>query len=950
MAGLGVGAMGTMLGVPFPISMAAGMGVDFAFSAASRGAESVMMMDQLNKNFQFSSASSRSGFGFGRGDRDSLRKTIQGMSYSKEISADFEEIVRVTDKLAKQGNFFGQTQISSVQRQLKDSLRAIKDLAKMTGSTLEEALPLFGQFRSMGLSTREIGAFGRQAVATSGIIGLGQGTVMNAAYGGVQRALAAGQSARMGADMGIRGVGDISVMVRNGMLSREDIFHMTGESDPEAGVAALSNRINDIGQRFSQTGIGTVMYAALAEKDGDRFTGRLDSGKVALAMKGRYSQGDLQSMAQKNLRGRESMVSFQAQKDELAFAAQAQLGAGGMFSLYDQMLDGKGFSDAERRLLLEHQGMSSKEAELIQKLSRSLNKIRDERIAKMTQQIIMTDERARAKRERSIEGRLQDVRRTVDRVLSPLSEFGASAANYLSRGMETMSDVFYFGNRPKEVLPDEGSVGLMGNISGPKSLDSYLSTNRSKGVTEHIFDALTSPSTGSLLSNKDLTSWSNLRNLSEKDIASAQSDKNVQRELDFLMGKGDTPEERLQYALKNREKFPNLLNLGRLGTERRDFRDPGSSSRLAKNLSNLADATGVGYAPRGSELSGVIGSEIATRLSNKRSTTDRELADALNSVLGSKSGVANESVRRMFERPEFLNAVAKDQFTEGALFTDPKALALIQGASNLSPQGRTNLLKGHSNYLSKLGIRSENDLLGAEMLLKKGGSAALLKAAELGKSQLDESIRQKYSTFGGIMKGSLESAFGAGSPAAMGSLSLIGASSKLASAMMGTDDYDCASKSLYKAVLGASEKDFSAFTNRLGESDSQGNAALIDLVTNLRSIKSGKSVGGIRGASAFLGKKGTELLSEEDAQRLAEAAINNGLFSSVSGSVSGRTGVGSTGSEIADTLTADFSAAQTAVSKFVGQVESATLGLERFTRAFPGAGGAAFLPEMSGGQ
>ena len=150
--GYGLGAMGAVAGaVP---GLAFGAAVDWSGRQIHQGAvQQAGFQNTLNAQFGgfINPSSGNAGRGFNRVEGGAISSSLSGLT---DAFTGMGDIHRIVQKMGQMGFGTSATDIQRFSREMKRSIGAVKEIAVMLNTTMDEAMPMFGAARRMGIYGR----------------------------------------------------------------------------------------------------------------------------------------------------------------------------------------------------------------------------------------------------------------------------------------------------------------------------------------------------------------------------------------------------------------------------------------------------------------------------------------------------------------------------------------------------------------------------------------------------------------------------------------------------------------------------------------------------------------------------------------------------------------------------------------------------------------------------
>jgi len=323
-ASLGAMSGGFMTGAALPM---AGLGVAAGTASAMRsGMQQTQQVNQLFGGMQFANMGGdpRTGRGFSQNDLGQIQRGIRAINANNPF-VSMSDALRSSEQFTDMGMHQGVQDAEKMARKLTEMGKTMHQMARIMGTSMEEAGKAMGSMRSSGFYSAS------DVMGNTADMNLMRGYGMTSdRFAGMQ---ASGAAATRGAQLsGRAGAGfvtgaaqDIMSGIRTGALSGEQIMDITGGRDPlEAAQMMAQQSLGATMQGLSGPG-GTAMLAAMGTMKDGKFTGGIDAGVMRQMAEGKLGLRDLSARGQKKVgSSRSSQVSFVAnQKDIMDTALQS---------------------------------------------------------------------------------------------------------------------------------------------------------------------------------------------------------------------------------------------------------------------------------------------------------------------------------------------------------------------------------------------------------------------------------------------------------------------------------------------------------------------------------------------------------------------------------------------------------------------------------------------------
>ncbi|NIV38700.1 MAG: hypothetical protein GWN58_57570, partial [Anaerolineae bacterium] len=188
---------------------------------------------------------------------------------SRDLGVSFEDVGRYAKELDQQRVFQTAKDAKEFQQKFKSVMKAVKDIAKMTQTTVDDATAMFSDLRQQGFyTTADIKAQAASTRAREMSTGISGATYSAIGQAGAQTARAMGMRGRYGAEAAQRSVAGVAMGVRSGAMDEEMVMEM-------GGTEAVGMRLAQRQMQFLGTARGRAIIAATMGRGGAPDTERL---------------------------------------------------------------------------------------------------------------------------------------------------------------------------------------------------------------------------------------------------------------------------------------------------------------------------------------------------------------------------------------------------------------------------------------------------------------------------------------------------------------------------------------------------------------------------------------------------------------------------------------------------------------------------------------------------
>lgn len=472
-AGLGAAAMTAL---PYYAAFQGAQYVGEQMYAGAQNISQVGMMAQQHMGPAFGTSGARPGGQFGRGNVREMVKVLHELA-DDDVMLTMKEAKGLMDKAGNMGMLTGIRDAGEFRRRMREIVGQVRQVAQTLGTTLEEAAPLFGQMRQMGLwktsdimgATRAVQMVGPQAAGQMLSL-MGQGAQMSHQMGG-----RLGAGARSAQETFLQ----LQSAVRSGVVRPEQIAELTGGLTGAEGEQAAAGTLLESMQRLLQHPAGQALIAGLGKTEGGRFTGQVDAQKLREFTVGGQDVGGLLGRGRQAAGSRAGALSFMNRKGEIGQELLAQGGLESAARVLETVMEKAGYAEAggevQNRFIQMIMGVNTREADFWQQLVKDLPRIMGEK--RRREESALEDARRRldTRMNRSFEGLRDSVSGALKRSIgSPIQQFAENLATQWSEGVDRLVDRAWGRTRGLEIdqvqrirlLREQAGTSLQGPVGG----------------------------------------------------------------------------------------------------------------------------------------------------------------------------------------------------------------------------------------------------------------------------------------------------------------------------------------------------------------------------------------------------------------------------------------------------------------------------------------------------
>ena len=379
----------------------------------------------------------RSGFGFGRTQAMGIGGGLEKLT---DAFTQLGDVHRLVGKLGQMGFAAGATDVQRFTREMTGAIKTVKELAIMLNTTMDEALPMFGVARKMGIYGRADilrNAMNQGALRTTGFTAeqAGQLGMM-----GAQISTAYGATRGIGARAMLRAGGMFGAAAQAGVLTEEEIMEATEGQTGAAAYSTLAGTFMQEGWRRSRGPIGRRLIAA-AIRRGKEGELELDPGVLRRYTAGRMGLGELSQMAGAGIQ-EAGQLGFRVHERRLAGEMMETIGPEFAIRSALRGRDPSAMTDDLIRFMLQKKTRWSRgQIELAVKMIRQMDDVYAKESSNIQRAIEQRYRLAERKKHHSWEGFKSKVGRGLYEFAGrDLQTFGRELAHGVATSAETITD------------------------------------------------------------------------------------------------------------------------------------------------------------------------------------------------------------------------------------------------------------------------------------------------------------------------------------------------------------------------------------------------------------------------------------------------------------------------------------------------------------------------------
>lgn len=367
--GLGMMAGGGLMGGAFAAgaTFLPAYAAQKAIGAYAGGAQQQQMIQTQLGGFQFQNSQSRTGQGFSREDALQIGNQVRSIAHIPEMMTSVEELTRLIPKLKSAGVMSGVRDAAEFNARFRESVKTLREVSRVMGSTMEEASKFFEHSRSVGFLGRTDQLKNVMNVQfTAGQTGMSEQQVMQLQQGGAQMAVGRGIRRSVGATAVTNMAQMFGRGMQSGRIGQSDLEDMTG-AQGEAAVGAAAQQMTEKLARFAEsTGAGKASMMGLAEFDEK---GRYVGINKELARKyaaGEVTKEDLMRRVA-NFTGQQKIAATR-KVGSMAIEFAGATGPGGAMSFMANVLAEGGHTGESAKYMMQRYGFSEVEVDVMSQM------------------------------------------------------------------------------------------------------------------------------------------------------------------------------------------------------------------------------------------------------------------------------------------------------------------------------------------------------------------------------------------------------------------------------------------------------------------------------------------------------------------------------------------------------------------------------------------------------
>lgn len=292
-------------------------------AAMNAGMRQTNQVNQLMGGMQFANMGGdpRTGRGFSQNDLGTIQRGIQSIG-SNNPFVSMTDALRSAERFTDMGMHQGVQDAEKLAKKIKEMGKTMHQMARIMGTTMEEAGQSFGAMRTSGFYSASDVMGNTASMNVMRGYGMTSDQFAGMQAGGAATTRGAQLSGQAGAGFVTGAAQDIMAGIKSGALSGTQIMDITGGRNAlEASQIMAQQSLGATMQGLSGSG-GTAILAAMgAMKDG-RYTGGIDAGLMRQGAMGKFNYHDItEKGAAKIGSGRNAQASFVVNQKDIMDSA-----------------------------------------------------------------------------------------------------------------------------------------------------------------------------------------------------------------------------------------------------------------------------------------------------------------------------------------------------------------------------------------------------------------------------------------------------------------------------------------------------------------------------------------------------------------------------------------------------------------------------------------------------
>lgn len=371
-------------------------------------------------HYRFANAAAPGGRGFSHSDLSSIMGTMRDFDRADAFTT-FGDTQRMLQGFTEMGMGQGVRDAKEFSSKLKKMMGTVREIAKMTGTTIDDALSTFGQMRQSGFFTAQDVMGNTANMARARGYGISAGSYIGAQQAGASLYRSSGLGGMAGAR---QMTGNAEALLASGM-DAERIMDTFDAEDAASGSLKYGQRITaGLANFYQNTAMGRASLMAFGEMRDGEFTGGLSaSGEEMRAL----GAGGISARAGARQRSDKAAYSFLGREQDIATAMLKKDDA--LVTAVRQIQEttrNRGGDGAARELIRSLMGLSERESQMVLDVVNNWERTSRELQQRRVEELRAERYALRMRQDYSLAGLSQQVSGGLADAFSPIAEAGST--------------------------------------------------------------------------------------------------------------------------------------------------------------------------------------------------------------------------------------------------------------------------------------------------------------------------------------------------------------------------------------------------------------------------------------------------------------------------------------------------------------------------------------------
>ena len=414
-AGAGAAGASAML-PPAALALAAYGGI----RKLGQGFGDYSAMQGSMSNYRFANAAAPGGRGFSHSDLSSIMGTMRDFDRADAFTT-FGDTQRMLQGFTEMGMGQGVRDAKEFSSKLKKMMGTVREIAKMTGTTIDDALSTFGQMRQSGFFTAQDVMGNTANMARARGYGISAGSYIGAQQAGASLYRSSGLGGMAGAR---QMTGNAEALLASG-VDAERIMDTFDAEDAASGSLKYGRRITaGLANFYQNTAMGRASLMAFGEMRDGEFTGGLSASSEEMRALG---AGGVSARAGARQRSDKAAYSFLGREQDIATAMLKKDDA--LVTAVRQIQEttrNRGGDGAARELIRSLMGLSERESQMVLDVVNSWERTSRELQQRRVEELRAERYALRMRQDYSLAGLGQQISGGLADAFSPIAEAGST--------------------------------------------------------------------------------------------------------------------------------------------------------------------------------------------------------------------------------------------------------------------------------------------------------------------------------------------------------------------------------------------------------------------------------------------------------------------------------------------------------------------------------------------